>query len=279
LLISRARRISVLFLYANIMLRLYYGSGEHGWLRRPDTASSSRPQSSFRSGSPDTANFPLNIYSPRRRPREVGQGSTSRGPGRTQNPNWTSYPDDSDIREIGHERGMSRTGSLMHSNHQWTQRLRNQTSSIWSPHLVRDRRSKHTSVWEVPSVSWSTESGILGKRNAQRVLFIVGFIFPLAWMIAAILPLPSSPDEISEMRTEMRERGMMGSQEELGVDAEADGHGRGRWERMDEERCASARWWRGLNRVMSAVGLVIIILVVSFLSCPPTIASFLLTLC
>ncbi len=28
-------------------------------------------------------------------------------------------------------------------------------------------------------MSWSAESGILGKRNAQVLLFALGFIFPL----------------------------------------------------------------------------------------------------
>jgi hypothetical protein len=57
--------------------------------------------------------------------------------------------------------------------------LRQKTSSIWSPHLQPDRRATRYSVWDPPSVSWSADSGPLGKRNAQVLLFIVGFIFPL----------------------------------------------------------------------------------------------------
>jgi hypothetical protein len=33
-------------------------------------------------------------------------------------------------------------------------------------------------MWEPPSVNWSAESGILGRRNVQIILFIFGFIFP-----------------------------------------------------------------------------------------------------
>ena len=55
--------------------KLYYGSGE----RRPlgigapgsSTEGSDSRVSSFRSGSPNTDHFPLSIYSPRRRPREL----------------------------------------------------------------------------------------------------------------------------------------------------------------------------------------------------------------
>jgi hypothetical protein len=57
--------------------------------------------------------------------------------------------------------------------------LKQKTSSIWSPHLQTDRRATRYSVWDPPSVSWSADSGMLGKRNAQVVLFILGFILPL----------------------------------------------------------------------------------------------------
>jgi hypothetical protein len=64
--------------------------------------------------------------------------------------------------------------------------LKQKTSSIWSPHLQPDRRATRYSVWDPPSVSWSADSGILGKRNAQVVLFILGFIFPLGKLFAQL---------------------------------------------------------------------------------------------
>ncbi|KAL6850896.1 hypothetical protein ACO1O0_008022 [Amphichorda felina] len=71
--------------------------------------------------------------------------------------------------------------------------VKKQTSSIWSPHLRRDRRASRYSIWDPPSAVWSTESGFDWRRNQQVVLFVVGFIIPFAWMIASFLPLPPKP--------------------------------------------------------------------------------------
>jgi hypothetical protein len=132
---------------------------------------------------------------------------------------------------------------------QWSagivQTIRRKTSSIWSPHLRPDRRSRRYSVWEPPSVNWSEDSGILGKRNAQVVLFVVGFLFPFAWMIGALLPLPTNPEhQMEEQRRGSSNFGYVDYGHQLQV--------------LDETRYASARWWRNLNRVMSVVGLLII---------------------
>lgn len=57
--------------------------------------------------------------------------------------------------------------------------LRKKTSSIWSPHLRRDQRAGRYSIWEPPSMTWSAESSILGKRNMQVTMFVIGFILPI----------------------------------------------------------------------------------------------------
>lgn len=57
-------------------------------------------------------------------------------------------------------------------------RIRKQTSSIWSPHLGRDRRAKRYSHWEPPMPVWSTDNGFDWKRNLQVILFVVGFMIP-----------------------------------------------------------------------------------------------------
>jgi hypothetical protein len=141
---------------------------------------SSRPASSFRSGSPDTANFPLSIYSPRRRPRET-DAHGRRG----------SF---SGSMEITHVPELRSDGSLIY-NHRYNRRVR--TSSIWSPHLRHDRRAIRTSVWEPPSVNWSTESGVFGRRNRQIVMFITGFIFPFCEFQNITTPLfhTAAPDD------------------------------------------------------------------------------------
>jgi hypothetical protein len=52
------------------------------------------------------------------------------------------------------------------------------TSSIWSPHLRPDHWAGRYSAWQPPSVAWSAESRVFGRRNSQVLLFVIGFIFP-----------------------------------------------------------------------------------------------------
>jgi hypothetical protein len=125
------------------------------------------------------------------------------------------------------------------------------TSSLWSPHLDYDRRTSRYSMWQAPSMTWSAEGG-LGPRNIQVVLFSVGFILPLAWMLAAVLPLPKKP--LMEMVQRHRSTSMYGIPEdaEVGLREEEEA------EPVHDLRWHSAQWWRNLNRIMSIIGLLII---------------------
>ncbi|KAM7199867.1 hypothetical protein V8F33_004271 [Rhypophila sp. PSN 637] len=222
--------------------RVYYGSGERKFLgTAPSIAGSdvgdiSRPPSTGiygASNSPSPDHYSMAIYSQRKRAREI-------------NPHPSQRP-------FSDAASMDIAPAPM-GDYNVFRSIKRKTSSIWSPHLRHDRRASRYSVWNPPSVSWSADSRILGKRNAQVVLFIVGFIFPFAWMIAALLPLPPNP------KFEMLERG------------DNDGnHHRSRSKLpdfrtippprpriVDETRFESARWWRNLNRIMSVVGLLII---------------------
>ncbi|KAB5570048.1 hypothetical protein GE09DRAFT_957836 [Coniochaeta sp. 2T2.1] len=210
--------------------RVYYGSGERRFLSSASVAESdhSRPPSSAgHSGSPDPDNFPLNIYSARRRANQVN-------PPMDQRPFSESV--DMDINVIPRQQ---------EQDYRIFRSIKKKTSSIWSPHLRTDRRASRYSMWEPPSVTWTDDSGILGKRNLQVVLFMVGFIFPFAWMIAALLPLPTNPKY--QMEEQNRNSGRFGH-----VNYEH------QLRAFDETRYESARWWRNLNRVMSFVGLLII---------------------
>jgi hypothetical protein len=239
--------------------RLYYGSGERRCLAAPSSDSmfsdyhESRSASSFRSGSPSTEHFPPNIYSQRRRPREVGgrgppssTGSMVIAP--TSNPAFAALP------PMG---GMG---------------IRRKTSSVWSPHLRHDQRASRYSIWEPPSVSWSSESGLFGRRNVQVVLFVLGFAVPFgkfyaflgvfvvltceltcrpsaAWMMGALLPLPRDP-----------------LSEKLGPAAPTNRAAQPLDARLlaaDQHQYQGARWWRTLNRYMSVVGLLVIAAVVT----------------
>jgi hypothetical protein len=73
-------------------------------------------------------------------------------------------------------------------------------------------------------------------------------------MIAALLPLPSNP------KLEMLERGDNSSRSQFGQSNPDHVY---QVKLVDETRYESARWWRNLNRVMSAVGLIIIGVVVA----------------
>lgn len=217
--------------------KLYYGSGEHRFLRSASISSvselSSRPGSAMQQSiSPLSEHYPLGIYSPRRRARESGQ------PGMAQRRSTTGSMDiqpapAEDEQELGFRRS-----------------LRRMTSSLWSPHLRRDVRARNRySIWDTPSVAWSAESGMFGRRNVQVVFFVVGFIFPFAWMIGAVLPLPK-PSPLAMIERDS-------SYSDLGVRPQSHEYDR-HIESVDELRYENARWWRMLNRIMSVVGLLII---------------------
>ncbi|KAK4639019.1 hypothetical protein QC761_702290 [Podospora bellae-mahoneyi] len=201
--------------------KVYYGSGERRWLGRSPSfmsisESGSRPGSSrfYNDGdSPTDEQFPPNIYSPRKRAREV--------PG--------------DHPFFGQsEMGISQAPA---QDYNVFRTLRQKTSSIWSPHLRQDRRASRYSMWDPPSINWSADTSLMGKRNIQVVLFIIGFIFPFAWMAGALLPLPQRYSlEKGEKQPEYRYQPQAG----------------------DERRFEAVRWWRNLNRIMSIVGLLII---------------------
>lgn len=149
--------------------RLYYGSGERR-LGGPASiagskSSESRPSSAamYSSASPNTDQFPAPMQTTRKRPNQVS-------PPMSQRPFSDSVSMD-DIDVVAQNDEDQWSAGIM-------QTIRRKTSSIWSPHLRPDRRSRRYSVWEPPSVNWSEDSGILGKRNAQIVLFVVGFLFP-----------------------------------------------------------------------------------------------------
>ena len=114
--------------------------------------------STFMSRSPSRDRSPQNIYVPRRRPQEQVSQTARHG----------SNTGSLDIRPIS-----------PHPVFNVVRNIKKQTSSIWSPHLGRDRRAVRYSIWQPPAAEWSAKSELSGKRNSQIVLFVVGFIFPL----------------------------------------------------------------------------------------------------
>ncbi|KAI0181060.1 hypothetical protein GGR52DRAFT_16898 [Hypoxylon sp. FL1284] len=208
--------------------RLYYASGERRWLAPPSIRSlsdngQSRPASPYMGGgSPSNDQA---IFNPRRRPLD-------RGP-------LAGYAGRPSSMEIAPD---DQSGSIQPAP-------RKKTSSLWSPHLRVDTRASRFSMWNAPSVTWSADSGVFGRRNIQVVMFVLGFVFPFAWMIAAFLPLPSKPtlamDERDRSTTEFQASG----------DPES---ARRRHVLVDDSRYQSGRWWRNINRFMAVVGLLIL---------------------
>lgn len=88
-------------------------------------------------------------------------------------------------------------------------------------------------LWSLPHLD-HTPLGHLETLDRQVILFVIGFIVPLCWIIAAFLPLPNS----------QHKPGIDSSNLEAGLPE-------------IEVRYENARWWRRINRVLSAVGLAI----------------------
>ncbi|KAJ5669216.1 hypothetical protein N7462_010286 [Penicillium macrosclerotiorum] len=118
----------------------------------------------------------------------------------------------------------------------------------WSPHLYTDRRGipRSTSAWIAPSLD-STNEPVFGRRNIQVYSFCIGFVLPLAWIIASFLPLPPQPKKLSEMME-------VGDDVELALESQLLG--------LQQRRHDNARWWRNLNRWMISLGVVIIVIII-----------------
>lgn len=130
-----------------------------------------------------------------------------------------------------------------------------------TPRLAPSKRSSQNrlSAWQAPSFVSSLDTLITSRCNRQILLFAVGFVCPLMWMLGALLPLPKKPLTTNEL-----EKGLADSQDD--VQAAMMKHEAGDAERRwkEERSFAKARWWRVLNRVMSVVGVLVIGAVVSF---------------
>ena len=116
----------------------------------------------------------------------------------------------------------------------------------WSPHLYHARHSvvHRRSLFRAPSLDERAEGTGLSRRNLQVWAFALGFVFPVAWVVAALMPLPHRPRTPPESP-----RFEHDLEKTLGP--------------ADLARYENARWWRVINRVMSVVGVGIIIAIVS----------------
>ncbi|CAG7917962.1 unnamed protein product [Penicillium olsonii] len=212
--------------------------------RAPSTRAPSIRPPSTRTGTSNSSVFnlvpgPLNVPRPRS-PENPGPSQRPASPLRQQRrqesdlrdprAHWVPSPQPSD-------------GGSSNANH----RLHHS----WSPHLLPDRRvlQGSRSGWRAPSLD-SRGEPTFGRRNIQVYSFCAGFIFPLAWCVAAFLPLPPRPTLSPEMA-------------ECGSDSDVEAALEMQCMNLQQRRHDNARWWRTLNRWMVSLGVVIIVIVVT----------------
>ncbi|TFA97936.1 hypothetical protein CCMA1212_010331 [Trichoderma ghanense] len=227
---SSSRNNSISYAAIPAWARVYYGSGERRFLAaQPSNESmfsqftSSLHRDSSHSRSPSYEQHTPEIVNPRRRPHETQRRA--------------SESDSMDIRPVPQPEPYLPVSSGV---------VKKKTSSIWSPHLQHDRRASRYSIWSPPSLSESADFG-LWRRNIQLVLFIIGFICPLAWMIGAVLPIPPKPERA------MTERIYITGHLDIRMEA------RHQRQYIHAERLHERlKWWRSVNRRMSIIGGIIL---------------------
>jgi hypothetical protein len=236
----------------------YYSRGPNDsfYSLRPDTSSSnlslpSRPSTAL---SPVTEQSSHSLFRPRTRagknPREShvlpGIGPLVSNPSQHRLSSLALDPADPRAHWSGAEQAALEVE--LHHRPPVGSRLANQ----WSPHLFPDNRASERNRWLAPSID---ENGapIFAWRNVHMLGFMFGFIFPISWFVAALLPLPTKP-AMMEIQHDP-EVGGPTLQEQLDHQAAM----------RYEIRYANLRWWRNLNRFMAIVGMVVIAIIVSFL--------------
>ncbi|KAF7186087.1 hypothetical protein HII31_12614 [Pseudocercospora fuligena] len=123
------------------------------------------------------------------------------------------------------------------------------------PHLHPSKRTSQNrlSMWKAPSFVESFDTLVKCRCNRQVLLFVLGFIIPLFWMLGAVLPLPKQPASPGDL-----EKQIAGSEDDVqaAMMAHEAGDAERRW--REERKYLKAKWWRMLNRIMSVVGLLVI---------------------
>ena len=270
------------------------------WTERSITSRLGTGYSEIESSSPTSSHFLPSIF----RPRTRGRSNTGGGGGKKlqkskMRPSQdTTRPDSMAIAPITSDQGQETTeaghpkyGALKDTSRspsrpplprkyskqkQWNEMTfpRPMTKDLLSdfgihdthdPHLGPSKRvSNRLSVWRAPSFVESLDTLVRSRTNRQILLFAVGFVFPFAWMLGAVLPIPRRPVSEEELGQVLGRGGEGGSEEDVAaamMKHEA-GDAEKRW--REERMWLKGRWWRALNRIMSLVGVLVLGAVVSF---------------
>lgn len=129
------------------------------------------------------------------------------------------------------------------------------------PHLAPTNRTSRISLWRAPSFVESLDTLLKSRSNRQILLFALGFLCPLLWMLGAVLPIPRKPVSAEDFQKACDVAG--GSEEDIqtAMMKHEAGDAEKRW--REEKAWMKGRWWRGVNRVMSVVGVLVIAAIVS----------------
>ena len=117
------------------------------------------------------------------------------------------------------------------------------------------------SVYEEPA-----GSSVRTSRNIQVLCFLVGFCLPFSWFIGAILPLPPRPETYHDIEKSHWERvhheGMGGHGHDPDMDVLARLKLEKQFKGSEEVMWQNVKWWKTLNRWMSVVGVLVLVLVI-----------------
>ncbi|TGZ81063.1 hypothetical protein EX30DRAFT_36276 [Ascodesmis nigricans] len=97
------------------------------------------------------------------------------------------------------------------------------------------------------------------KGNRQVILFCLGFIIPVCWFIASFLPLPQPPTTLHSRDVEATIAQDLYTTRTTQV--------------YLEQRWRNSRFWRRVNRAMSAVGLLVVIAIVVLVAVAATMGK------
>ncbi|RPB05776.1 hypothetical protein L873DRAFT_1662333 [Choiromyces venosus 120613-1] len=111
---------------------------------------------------------------------------------------------------------------------------------------TRTRDPEVATMWSLPHLDQAPLTGF-ESINRQLVLFCLGFILPLCWIIAAVLPLPPHAEITKEPKSNQQQ-----------LEYTADIEGARVFTTEEVEIYQNARWWRRVNRMLAPIGLVVI---------------------
>lgn len=114
------------------------------------------------------------------------------------------------------------------------------------PHL-RPRDPDATTLWSLPHLDHPPLQHIT-TINRQVIFFCLGFVIPVFWWVAAFLPLPQG----GGITVDDLEAGVGAANFVIPKEAR-------KAELAFERKVANARWWRRVNRVLSVVGIIIVV--------------------